>query len=147
MRTITTLLAIAAFALHLLLGCCWHHAHGADELSEHHHASHGCNHVHLPSWLCPTAASHGDHQHHEHEHDGSGDSDTTPHPPCSDPLCVYLISGQVALPAPSDLALPVAFVDLQTANAAAIVSVAAGAPHDKFSLHVRRHHALCQFLN
>ena len=143
MRTFTTLLAIVALALHLLLGCCWHHAHGSNETGGHQHA-HDSAHVHLPSWLC---TSHDEHCHHEHEHGDTEDGETTPHAPCSDPQCVYLVVSQLSPPAANDLVLPLAFVELPVSCDSQVVAAFDFPGHSKISPHVRRHLALNHFLN
>lgn len=144
MRTLTTLLAIAALALHLLLGCCWHHAHGGSATAEHHHAHDGA-HVHLPSWLWAGADDHC--HHHEHEHGDSDKGETTPHAPCSDPQCVYLVVSQLTPPAANDLVWPsLTFEQLVPAESLVVAAFEfAGQQH--FSPHVRRHLALNHFLN
>jgi len=148
MRTCPTLLAIFAFALHLLLGCCWHHAHGASELAGHHHDSHGCSHVHLPTWFWSSAPAPCEHHHHgHHDHDDSDDTDTTPHAPCSDPQCVFLVSGQLTAPADSDLHMPIASVDCLLVQHDSTAEVVDLAPREKAHPHLRRHLALSRFLN
>lgn len=82
MRSILTLLATAAFSLHILLGCCWHHAHGAGEMPGHVHGPQAYDHVHV----------HG-HGHCTHEHSDSDPEDH--HEFCSDPQCIYLHAGPV----------------------------------------------------
>jgi hypothetical protein len=140
MRTLTTLLAIFAFGLHLLLGCCWHHAHGADELHGHQHDAVG-HHVHLPK-CCSHSHSHGS----ENEHSQSEDA-PAPHAPCSDPQCVYLVSSPLQVDAAQDVVLPLAPVDLQLQSAEFRTSIHNLAEHEKNPPHLRRHLALSRLLN
>jgi hypothetical protein len=94
MRTIVTLLTAAAFALHFTLGCCVHHAHGAEET------------------VCLAHADHGDHHHggHDHDHDGHDhdspspcdqspdDSDSgCPGQHCNDGHCVFMATGKTVV--------------------------------------------------
>jgi hypothetical protein len=95
MHSIATFIAAAAFSLHVLLGCCWHHAHErephAKELlaATHDHSHAGCHHDH--------------------------DADEGDHPEvCRAPQCVYTHTGTVtflidqpvaALPAMESVAL------------------------------------------
>ena len=72
MRPVVTLLALFAFTVHLLLGCCAHHAHGDEGLGTHQHGGHSYNHVHLPGWICSHShhgCGHHGHDHSEHEQD------------------------------------------------------------------------------
>lgn len=88
MRTIFTLFATAVLSLHILLGCCWHHAHGAGAMPGHVHGPQAYDHVHVQA-LVPV-------HHHsgcDHEHD---DSDKPEHHDiCTDPQCMYLNAGVV----------------------------------------------------
>lgn len=160
MRICTTLVAIFAFALHLMLGCCWHHAHGQDELPGHDHAAAG-QHVHLPQWLKPASSQCSGHGHshagphdHQHSHDNvpaesvpSQDSPVAPHAPCSDPQCVYLTITQVEAPAAHDIAVPfIAIVQLAVPQAS-LTSVHDLTPHEECPPHLRRHLALSRLLN
>lgn len=140
MRTITTLLAIFSFGLHLLLGCCWHHAHGADEIPGHNHAANG-RHVHLP--CCGHSHAHDN----QPEQEQSDESPVTPHAPCSDPQCVYLLSSPVLVDAAQDIALPVLLNDQQLQAVDFRASIHDLAGHEKFSPHLRRHLALSRLLN
>lgn len=156
MRTCTTLLAIFAFGLHLLLGCCWHHAHGADELQGHQHDANGL-HVHLPQWLTPSTASaakccshkhsHGKEPAHEHSQPTEGEAPATPHAPCSDPQCVYMVSSPVQVDAAQDISLPVMLIDQQFQVAEFRIHIEDLAGHEKISPHLRRHLALSRLLN
>jgi hypothetical protein len=137
MRIFTTLLAILAFTLHLMLGCCWHHAHGAEELAGHQHAGEG-HHVHLP-----TCSGH----HHSHNDQQDAPVDPAPHVPCSDPQCVFTVSGQVQVPVAHDVALPLAIVDQQPADSLLLAFVHDLAEHEKVPPHLRRHLALSRLLN
>jgi hypothetical protein len=155
MRSFLTLLALFAFSLHLLLGCCAHHAHGEEGLPGHQHPGNGYNHIHLPAWLSPatkTCCHHGhDHSHpgQKHEHDSS----PTPHVPCADPECVFVAAGQsdsshldfvcvdhsASLPVTSDERLREALAPgLNTRDSARNPAI---------SPHLRRHLALSRFLN
>lgn len=142
MRTFTTLLAIVTFVLHLLLGCCWHHAHGADELSGHQHEANG-HHVHLP--YCGHSHPHGSQPDHEHSH--PEESPVTPHAPCSDPQCVYLISSPVQVEASPDIVLPMLLIDQQLQPASMRASIDDLAGYEKILPHLRRHLALSRLLN
>ncbi|WP_254508923.1 hypothetical protein [Anatilimnocola floriformis] len=141
MRIFTTLIAIFALALHLLLGCCWHHAHGAEELTSHQHESAG-HHVHLPG-----CCGHSHSQAADHDDEAPADSDSAPSIPCSDPQCVYVVSGQAQVPAAHDIALPLAIVDQQPAETLVIAFVHDLAEQERISPHLRRHLALSRLLN
>ncbi|QDU26710.1 hypothetical protein ETAA8_17910 [Anatilimnocola aggregata] len=127
MHSITTLLSIAAFSLHILLGCSWHIAHGASEVhgsGEHSHAHH------LP------CSGHSEQQ-----------SDSLPTLPdsCSVQHCVYLPAGQTEISPANDVAVVPVNDQIVCGQAIAIV-------HEQFEIglfkpHVRRHSALCHFLN
>ncbi len=112
MRPAISLLTAAAVWVHLLLGCCSHHAHGADGNSfTFHHAE-------------PLAAEgHG----HSHDHEHSGPESEEPqcpdnhHEDCHESHCTFLLAGKTTvaadsmvapLPAAADLAIP------QTASSA-----------------------------
>jgi hypothetical protein len=169
MRICTTLVAICAFALHLMLGCCWHHAHGQDELPGHDHATAG-QHVHLPQWLTPVAApstapstekcsghshSHsGQPDHHHHTHDSapvesapSQDSPVTPHAPCADPQCVYVATTQIEAPAAHNIAIPFVLIVQLAVPQTSLTSVYDLTPHEECPPHLRRHLALSRLLN
>lgn len=86
MRSIISLITGAAFWLHVLLGCCAHHAHAADKI------------------VCPNPASaesvgHG----HLHVHDHSTpDSETPDHPggshdDCHESHCAFLVTGKTTI--------------------------------------------------
>ncbi len=144
MRILTTLLAIFAFGLHLLLGCCWHHAHAADELPGHRHAAVG-HHIHLP--LC---CGHG-HVHdcaHEHGQEHSQSEDVpAPHAPCSDPQCVYLLTLPVQIDSAQNSPLPLAVIDLQSPATDYCASTLDLAEREKSPPHLRRHLALSRLQN
>lgn len=142
MRNFTTLLAIFAFGLHVLLGCCWHHAHGADELHGHQHEAVG-HHVHLPQ-CC--SHSHLHNAAHEQEHPQSEET-PAPHAPCSDPQCVYLVSSPLQIEIAQDVMLPLAPIDLQLQAADFRASIHDLAEDENFSPHLRRHLALSRLLN
>lgn len=88
MRTIFTLFATAAFSLHILLGCCWHHSHGAGGAAGHVHGAQAYDHVHVQA-LVPVHHHSGCDQ----EHDESDNREH--HEICTDPQCVYLNAGAV----------------------------------------------------
>lgn len=126
MHSISTLLSIAAFSLHILLGCGWHLAHGADvERGSHAH--------HAP------CSGHSEHQ--------SNDSLPSSPDDCSGPQCVYMQAGHADMSQVNDVAVvPTTVVDpIACGQASAIL-------REQFEIgifhpHVRRHSALCHFLN
>jgi len=146
MRPVVTLLALFAFTVHLLLGCCAHHAHGDEGLGTHQHGGHSYNHVHLPGWICSHShhgCGHHGHDHSEHEEE----SQPTPHVPCSDPQCVFAAVDQGELATAGNIqSMPVMACESLMANQW-LGSTLAFAEHEKIPPHVRRHLALSRFLN
>lgn len=83
MNTALNLITAAAFFAHMVVGCCWHHPHGA--------AGHACEaaSTHLSATDC---GSHG-HQHAEHhsdDHEGE-----VPHDACDGESCVAVSDVQL----------------------------------------------------
>lgn len=82
MRRIVVLLTNAMFAGHVLLGCCWHHAHGEAVADEPRHAEcchHACAHHELPV----TAQSAEDHEHEPADRE-------SPATPCDQGRCQFV---------------------------------------------------------
>jgi hypothetical protein len=96
MRTIVTTIAIAAYTLHLMLGCCWHHAHGADCPPGHVHGPQAYDHVHVHLH----DHSHADHQHHQPltPTQSSDQDDSQPGASCGDGQCSYVVAEVVTIP-------------------------------------------------
>lgn len=147
MRPVITFIAIVSFSLHLLLGCCWHHAHGDDCPPGHSHGLQAYDHSHAHGHH-----DHATHQHATHEH-GSGDS--TPagedsEPPtssCCDLQCSY-VSVEAAAAPHCDLVtlLPIKLVEPTSfaSNCVVYVTLEEG---DTFEPPVRLHLAHAQLLN
>jgi hypothetical protein len=90
MRPLVSLISVAAFLLHLGLGCCAHHAHGGGEGPCEFRTSStesGANHGHS----------------HDHSHDHSApDSNSPEHPgdshnDCHESHCFFLVSGKTTV--------------------------------------------------
>ncbi len=109
MRTIITLIAAAAFVLHLTLGCCAHHAHAVEGsvCSEHAstvHHNHGCK-------------GHGgnSHSHGSHDHDsqppadGPADEECPGHH-CNAGHCAFMAAGKTVIAKDTYLAVLPLFV-------------------------------------
>lgn len=106
MRPFLTLIATAAFSLHILLGCCWHHAHGANAPPGHVHTAQAYDHVHVQA-LVPEKHHHSGCQH-QHESDDEQEHQGI----CTDPQCVFLHAGAVIFDLDSQVAtLPVIVSD------------------------------------
>lgn len=105
MRTITTLIAAAAFVLHLTLGCCAHHAHAVDGpvcskhvgTAEHHH---GCK-----------GHSHGSHDHESQPPaDGPPVDEDCPGHDCNAGHCAFMAAGKTVIAKDTYLAVLPLFV-------------------------------------
>jgi hypothetical protein len=87
MRGLFPILIAAFFALHAVLGCCWHHAHRCTQacaVTDSVGANHLCDGDHSEH-AGPPAHSHG-------HHGGCQ---------CRDAACVYVTTTRVAVPAPT----------------------------------------------
>jgi hypothetical protein len=146
MRPFITAIALLAFTVHLLLGCCAHHAHGEEGLRGHQHNGHSYNHARLPGWLCSN--SHHGCDHHGHHNQGhEEDSQPTPHVPCSDPQCVFAEFDQSALSAMDHVQSTPVTVSERLLASQWLGTSLEFAEQEKISPHVRRHVALSHFLN
>jgi len=143
MRPTTTLIAAAAFTLHIMLGCCWHHAHGHDAEPGHVHAAQTYDHVHEH---CHGGLSHFHGEQHQHGDESEESEPATPEH-CSDPQCVYVNASKTPLPLCNQvMLLPVVVSDTMLA----LHSPASSHVLDdlgKYPPPVRRHAALEHFLN
>jgi hypothetical protein len=124
MRLLVTLIAVAAFWLHMLLGCCAHHSHAATGKI--------CA---LASTSADDAIDHGHTHGHEHEATGDGASDAHapqhsdepcgdhPHNDCHETHCSFIAAGKTII------ALDLLVVDLPTLASDAAIAQAAAASY------------------
>ncbi|WP_425617632.1 hypothetical protein NA78x_001313 [Anatilimnocola sp. NA78] len=142
MRSIITHIAVSAFTLHIMLGCCWHHAHGADAEPGHVHSAQAYDHVH--------EHSHGGLSHFHGERRADDDSDeskpATPEP-CSDPQCVYVHASKSPLPLCCQVAALPVIVSQTLPQLPLRISHRSLDDLGKYPPPVRRHVALEHFLN
>ncbi|QDU26928.1 hypothetical protein ETAA8_20120 [Anatilimnocola aggregata] len=143
MRSAITLIATAAFSLHLMLGCCWHHAHGANADAEHVHGPQAYDHCH-------------DHENglahfhaHDHENATPNSDESLPATPevCTDPQCSYLNVGKSPLPQCDLIALLPPVVSEQLVTSRTLLTARAIDDFGRYPPPVRRHAALEHFLN
>ena len=85
MRSVVSLLSAAAILLHLVLGCCAHHAHATEngDCANHSLAKQTCSHHH--------------HQDSQPENTDSGKPHNSPHNDCHEGGCVFLNTTKGAL--------------------------------------------------
>lgn len=140
MRTIFTLFATAAFCLHIMLGCCWHHGHGANAPPGHVHGAQAYDHVHVQA-LVPLKPVH---RGCEHEHEPA----ESQHPEiCTDPQCLYSYSAQVLVDdSPVVALLPVTANEILR-NTAWQLPIGRWDDRGKFPPHVPRFLAIAYFLS
>ena len=133
MRPIVSLITALAVNLHLVLGCCAHHAHGKEGVpcQRHEHGQRpvrsGCNHAH-----------HGSHDH-AAPPTNSADPILPTHNDCHESHCTFMLAA-VKTFSPD---LVVAFVDLPVGPTASELAPLRGvSPRDRgdpFELAVRTH--------
>lgn len=112
MRPLVSLISVAAFLLHMSLGCCAHHSHAGEEGL--------CAFRSIPT---QTVADHG----HTHGHDHSTPESEVPQQPkdshddCHESHCSFLVSGKMTVdPDTLETALPPLALDAVVAQSAAI---------------------------
>ncbi len=128
LQATTSLVALIAFSIHAVGGCCVHHGHASHDLSGHR-PNH--RHVSLPEGLdCSHTMAHN-HAAPDHLHP-SGDvpceNHEHPHPCCDEESCIFAVSSKVKLPAIAVTFGTVAAVDSSLLLGQAAVQAAIDAP-------------------
>ena len=109
MRTIVCLTTALAFALHIGLGCCFHHAHAADGNTCQHPPEADQDSLELAT--SGHTHSHADHDHqHADESPASPTPDSCPHEECKSGKCVFVSISKVDLSQLANISLPAILV-------------------------------------
>jgi hypothetical protein len=140
LRTIVCLTTALAFALHMGMGCCSHHAHADDD--------HACQHHHAPadhdSHELANSGHHHSHAHHDHanteESSETPTHDSCPHGRCQGGKCVFVSINKVDLSQLTNVSLPVISLNellvMLSANTLAQECDSGGPPELPIRLHL-----------